>query len=186
MNGSGANVAGCGSCHGRCCREYRVQVNVADVRLLAAGTTLHPRQFLRLHDSGGPDGFHLNPGGNGMELHLLRNPTTGACVFLMELGPELARCGVYEHRPMVCRNFPTTLERGAVAVRTEVKCGPDAWNLATMDLCTYRQDLVRAVADRVAHSRAVKAWNDRIDGGSQTADVNELYDHVLTYAPEPA
>ena len=81
MNGSGANVAGCGSCFGRCCREYRVEVNVADVRVLAAGTSLHPREFLRLYDSGGTDGFHLSPGGNGMELHLLRNPSTGAWTY---------------------------------------------------------------------------------------------------------
>ncbi len=185
MNGSGANVAGCATCGGRCCREYRVEVMVRDVRILAAGTALHPSEFLWLRDSGGPNGFQLQPAGHGMELHLRRHEPTGACVFLMEMAAGVARCGVYADRPQVCRNFPATLERGVVGVRSSVKCGPDAWNLATMDLCTYRQDLVLAKAAWAEHWQLVQAWNGRINGESRTATEDELYDYVLTGVPGP-
>jgi hypothetical protein len=50
MNGSGANLAGCATCAGRCCREYRVQITAADVRTLAAGTALPPSDFVRLEE----------------------------------------------------------------------------------------------------------------------------------------
>jgi Fe-S-cluster containining protein len=185
VNGSGGNLAGCATCAGRCCREYRVEVVVRDVRILAEGTALHPREFLWLRDSGGANGFQMQPGGNGMELHLRRHQPTGACVFLMEMAPDIARCGVYAHRPMVCRNFPATLERGAVSVRSGTKCGPDAWNLATMDLCTYRKDLVLAKAAWAEHWQLLRAWNARITDESRTATEDELYDYVLNAVPEP-
>jgi len=186
VNGSGGNLAGCATCAGRCCREYRVEVMVRDVRILAEGTALHPREFLWLRDSGGPNGFQLLPGGNGVELHLRRHAPSGACVFLMEMAPGVARCGVYTHRPLVCRNFPAALERGSVGLRTNVKCGPDSWNLATMDLCAYRRDLSLAQAAQAEHHQLVKAWNTRIAEESRTATEDELYDYVLTAVPPGA
>jgi Fe-S-cluster containining protein len=183
MNGSGANIAGCATCAGRCCREYRVQVTVADVRTLAAGTALHPSDFVRLEECEPNRGFRLRPGGPCHELVLIRNPSTGACVLLMEIGPGIARCGVYPSRPLVCRNFPTMLRLGAVAVREEVKCGPGAWNLATMDVNTYRRDLTRSDAAWKEHWTLVNIWNRTIDTQSRQASPKGLFDFLLRQAP---
>ena len=50
MSGSGGNLAGCASCKGRCCRDYLVNVSVADVRKIVAVTGLRPTDFLYLKE----------------------------------------------------------------------------------------------------------------------------------------
>jgi Fe-S-cluster containining protein len=183
MNGSGGNVAGCSTCAGNCCRNYRVGVTARDVRKLAAGTMLHPIEFLRLMETDRKDreGFRLQPGGAGMDLYLIREAKTGACVFLMEIAPGKARCGVYAHRPLVCSNFPTALNRGAVDIRQDTVCGPNAWNLSAMDLPTYRRDLTRDRAAWAEHHRIVQAWNAKVDAVGQAQADKDLYDFLLEY-----
>ncbi|MDH6628271.1 Fe-S-cluster containining protein [Streptomyces sp. LBL] len=176
MNGSGANVAGCAGCTGQCCRDYKVGITVADVRRLAAGTALHPEEFLTLLED--DEGFRLRPGGPTLDLYLLREKKRG-CVFLMELAPGKARCGVYAHRPLVCSNFPTKLERGAVAIRQDTLCGPDSWNLAAMELTTYRRDLERNRVAWAEHLSLVEEWNAAVDAGKRARTPRELHDFVL-------
>jgi Fe-S-cluster containining protein len=183
MNGNGANLAGCNNCQGNCCRNYRVGVTVRDVRQLAAGTALHPVEFVRLMETDRKDraGFRLRPAGPGMDLYLVRRPGTGACVFLMELAPGKARCGVYAHRPLVCSNFPTWLSRGSVDIRQDTVCGPDAWNLSAMDLPTYRRDLTRDRAAWTEHHVIVQAWNAAVDEAGQAKTEKDLFDYLLGY-----
>jgi Fe-S-cluster containining protein len=158
---------------------------VADVRKLAAGTGLHPGDFLTLwNTSEGKDGFRLRPDGPATELNLVRNDITRGCVFLMEIGPDLARCGVYAHRPFVCRNFPTALTGGAVGIRPEVKCGPNSWNLATMDLATYRRDLKRSEAALAEHRKIMAVWNAAIQASGQERTPDDLYNFLLSDVPE--
>ena len=183
MNGSGENVAGCASCAGRCCREYRVAVTVADVRTLAAGTDLHPREFLTLRPVDSTrNGFRTRPRGPAHELNLVRRPANGGCVFLMEIAPGKARCGAYAHRPLVCRSYPTFLRAGAVAVRPDVKCGPGSWSLAAMDLPGYRRDLVHSQAAWTEHWKIVTAWNAALDAAAPDAAPADLYEFLLTGA----
>jgi Fe-S-cluster containining protein len=187
VNGSGANVAGCATCHGRCCREYRVEVNVADVRRLATGTTLRLSDFLVLRPcDGDKPGFRLRPGGPGNELNLVRRPRTGGCIFLLELSPTEARCGVYPFRPSVCSNFPTTLKAGVVSVRPEVTCGPNSWSLAAMDLPAYRQGLAGREADWIEHWRILEVWNKRVETVAMEASPEQLYDFLVNYSPAPS
>jgi Fe-S-cluster containining protein len=179
MNGSGANVAGCASCAGRCCRQYRVEVSVADVRALATGTGLHPGEFVRLwENTNGQLGFRLRPGGPGNALNLIRHED-GACVFLMEIAEGVARCGVYAHRPVVCRNFPTTMRRGVVVVRQDVLCPPGSWNLAAMDVPGYRRDLDRRGVDWAAHWEIVNAWNASVDATGTGRTPTDLYEFLV-------
>jgi Fe-S-cluster containining protein len=186
MNGSGANLAGCSTCAGNCCRHYRVGVNARDVRNLAAGTMLHPAEFIRLMEveRKNREGFRLQPGGAEMDLYLIRAAKTGACVFLMEIAPGKARCGVYAHRPLVCSNFPTALTRGAVDIRQDTVCGPNAWNLSAMDLPTYRRDLTRDQTAWAEHRQLVKAWNAQVDTGGRERTDKDLYDYLLEYPAE--
>lgn len=177
VNGSGVNVAGCAGCTGDCCRRYKVGVTAADVRRVAAGTALHPEEFVTLLED--DSGFRLRPDGPTFDLYLVRRPESGGCVFLMEIASGKARCGVYAHRPLVCSNFPTTLERGAVAIRQETVCGPDSWNLAAMELTTYRRDLERNRAAWAEHRRLVRTWNAAVDTDQRERTARELYEVLL-------
>jgi Fe-S-cluster containining protein len=187
VNGSGANVAGCATCKGRCCREYRVEITATDVRKLSAGTGLHPSEFITLVNTApGKNGFRLSPDGPPNELNLIRDDATRGCVFLMEIGPDLARCGVYAHRPLVCSNFPTALMGGSVAIRQEVKCGPNSWNLATMDLATYRRDLMRSEAAYIEHQRLIALWNTIVDSDGRERASAELFEFLINGPSIPA
>lgn len=178
MNGSGANVAGCAGCGGKCCRSYIVGVTVRDVRALADGTAMRPSDFLDLVDTA-KEGFHLRPGGPAKKLCLQRVSETGACVFLMEIAPGKARCGIYAHRPLVCSNFPASLQRGVVTIREDTVCGPGSWNLATMDLPTYRRDLTRDQSARAEHRQVMRAWNKVVDDSRWEATPEDLYEYLL-------
>ncbi|MEV0302119.1 YkgJ family cysteine cluster protein [Streptomyces prasinus] len=177
MNGTGVNVAGCATCTGDCCRRYKVGVTAADLRRVAAGTALHPEEFITLLKD--DTGFTLVPEGPTLDLYLVRRPETGGCVFLMELDSGKARCGVYAHRPLVCSNFPTTLERGAVGIRQDTVCGPDAWNLAAMELTTYRRDLERNREAWSEHRRLTRKWNEAVERSEREHSARELYDFLL-------
>src|SRR5262249_13641558 len=140
----------------------------------------HPRDFIKLTNAdAGDEGFRLRPAGPAVELQLVRNMSTGACVFLMEIAPDRGRCGVYVHRPKVCRNFPMTLRNGAVAIRDGVKCGSDMWNLAAMDLTGCRHNLVQGRADKVEHHHMMTTWNALVDAAGQERSVEELFEFVL-------
>jgi Fe-S-cluster containining protein len=185
MSGEGGNLAGCAGCAGQCCRKYRVGVTVRDVRVLAEGTALHPGDFIRLLDTE-KNGFRLKPGGPAKGLYMQRSSDKGGCVFLMEIASGKARCGVYAHRPLVCSNFPMSLQRGVVTPREDTLCGPGAWNLAAMDLPAYRRDLLRDRAAKAEHDQVVQAWNERVDTSGRDATPGELYDFLLTYRVEAA
>jgi Fe-S-cluster containining protein len=187
VNGGGANLAGCADCGGRCCREYNVQVTIADVRRLATGMAVHPREFVYLKEGkeGDNSDFRFRPGGPLYDLHLRHRPDTKGCVFLMEIAPGKARCGAYVHRPMVCATFPATLDQGSVGIRAKTLCGgPDSWNLATMDLVTYRRDITRNRAAWREHLDLVERWNARVDAGEPGLTHEDLYEYILTTGPE--
>lgn len=177
VNGSGVNVAGCAGCTGDCCRKYKVGVTTGDMRRLAEGTALHPEEFITLLED--DSGFRLEPDGPTLDLYLVRRKETGGCGFLMEIAPGKARCGVYAHRPLVCSNFPTTLERGAVGIRQDTVCGPDSWNLAAMELTTYRRDLESNREAWADHRRLARKWNAAVKAGEQERSPRELYDFLL-------
>ncbi|MDN3354213.1 YkgJ family cysteine cluster protein [Actinomadura sp. DC4] len=175
-----AASAGCAGCAGQCCRKYRVGVTVRDVQVLAEGTAMHPGDFLRLLDTD-KDGFRLKAGGPAKGLYMQHVGGKGSgCVFLMEIASGKARCGVYAHRPLVCSNFPLSLQRSVVTLREDTLCGPDSWNLAAMDLPAYRRDLLRDKDAKVEHRQAIETWNERVDASGREATPEELYDYLLT------
>jgi Fe-S-cluster containining protein len=180
---SGVKVAGCGDCGGKCCRTYKVGVTVRDVRVLAEGTAMRPGDFIRLMDTD-KDGFRLRPGGPAQKLYLQRSAADTGCVFLLEIAPGQARCGVYAHRPLVCSTFPLSLQRGVVTPRDNVACPPDSWNLAALDLPACRRELTKDDTARAEHKRIVKAWNELVDASGREWPPSELFDYLLNYPPE--
>ncbi|WP_369199221.1 YkgJ family cysteine cluster protein [Streptomyces sp. PU-14G] len=182
MSGSGANLAGCASCKGRCCREYTVNVTLADVRRLAAGMALHPREFVTLKEKEDGD-FRFRPGGPLYDLRLRHRPVTQGCVFLMEIAPGHARCGAYVHRPRVCANFPAALTGNTLSIRDNTLCGDsDSWNLTAMDLPALRANIMRNREAWGEHLRRAEQWNAWVDRGHRTLSEDAFYDFVL--APE--
>ncbi|WP_181860958.1 YkgJ family cysteine cluster protein [Streptomyces diacarni] len=180
MSGSGANLAGCASCKGRCCREYTVNVTLDDVRRLAAGMALHPREFVTLKEKEDGD-FRFRPGGPLYDLRLRHRPDTQGCVFLMEIAPGHARCGAYVHRPRVCANFPTSLTGNTLSIRENTLCGDsDSWNLTAMDLPALRANIMRNRAAWGEHLRRAEQWNARVDRGHRALSEDAFYDFVLT------
>lgn len=182
MSGSGANLAGCASCKGRCCREYTVNVTLADIRRLAAGMAVHPGEFVTLKEKDDGD-FRFRRDGPMYDLRLRHRPDTKGCVFLMEIAPGHARCGAYVHRPMVCATFPAALSRNTVSIRDSTLCGDsDSWNLTAMDLPGLRSNILRNRAAWAEHLRTADRWNAYVDAGHRTRTYDELYDFIL--APE--
>ena len=97
----------------------------------------------------------------------------------LEIAPGKARCGIYAHRPLVCSNFPASLQRGVVTIREDTVCGPGSWNLATMDLPTYRRDLTRDQSARAEHRQVMRAWNKVVDDSRWEATPEDLYEYLL-------
>ena len=98
----------------------------------------------------------------------------------MEIAPGKARCGAYVHRPMVCATFPAALDQGSVGIRAKTLCGgPDSWNLAAMDLVTYRRDITRNRAAWSEHLRIRREWNAMIDADTRPRTHDDLYAYIL-------
>lgn len=87
-------------CHacGRCCREFRIQVNPYEVLRLARHLGVSTTAFARDYLSDGP--------------YLARNEE-GACVFLSG-----RYCGVHADRPLVCRIYPLVRHLSATGQET--------------------------------------------------------------------
>lgn len=141
---------GCPTCTtARCCVVFDPELTGHDVlRLLALGleahdfTTLRPTRI----DQAGPDGL-LDEEGCAWDLRLARtgspelrptapDPRDDArrCGFLVTLGGA-SRCGVYTHRPMTCRTFPSARTSFGVIVATpEAICPPGAFAQERADL----------------------------------------------------
>ncbi|MEU7320804.1 YkgJ family cysteine cluster protein [Streptomyces griseoviridis] len=179
MSGPEANLAGCASCKGRCCREYTVNVTMADVRGLATGMALHPREFVALKEKDDGD-FRLTRGGPLFDIRLRHRPDSEGCVFLMEIAPGHARCGAYVHRPRVCANFPAGLTRNTVAVRDKTLCGDaDSWNLTAMNLPALRANILRNRAAWTEHLRMAERWNAHVDASHRSRSHDELFAFIL-------
>lgn len=190
MSGAGMNLAGCASCKGQCCRAYLVVVNATDVRKIVEATSLRPSDFIYLSERKDTEpGFRLRPGGRGHHLALQKKDGKGsACVFLVELAPSVARCGMYAHRPRVCSTFPAKLAKGVVDIRQDTTCGPNAWNVSAMDLPDYRRDLTSQRTDWQDHWRLVMKWNGEVDADGRARTPDDLFGYLLQprVAPETA
>lgn len=153
---------GCATCEGRCCREYLVPLTCLDVHRLARALALPPERFALLVPDDEPSSIRLTAGGPGFAIVLdKREPQRdrASCVFLMELADGTGRCGVYADRPRACRTFPTTLERGALALMPGIVCGPGSWDLSRMDVAAWRDAHSAAETEQKLHQAVVAAWN---------------------------
>ncbi len=158
------DCSGCETCHGRCCRELAVPVCGFDVVRLARAEQLPIDNFATLatEAESSRGSVHLHSGDETFYLKLQRRYARDggpACVFLMELEGDY-RCGVYGHRPQVCRTYPMQLHHGAVRVRPDAICGADAWNVAGLDLPGWRQAVTLFELEWTVYDIVLRRFND--------------------------
>ncbi|GMU53594.1 MAG: hypothetical protein AMXMBFR33_27400 [Candidatus Xenobia bacterium] len=107
---------------GECCRAYSVEITPSDIDRLAEHLNMTPSEFVEKHTS--PGRFSWNAGNRilaksdheqryaGQNPRLLPLKVVGhrdrSCIFLQETELGFWQCGVYTHRPEVCRRYPST------------------------------------------------------------------------------
>jgi len=161
-----SELSPCARCSEGCCREYLVTVTGLDVYRITRGLGLAPGQFVVAVPVGDRhvEGFRLAAGGERFQLALDKRrdgERAGWCVFWMPLGRAGAgRCGIYAHRPQVCRTYPATLVDGEVARRDDVLCPAGSWGpgsaLASPD---WRRRAERQFAEYELDAIVNHRWN---------------------------
>jgi len=148
---------GCASCRGACCRDVVVRVSMFDMWRISRAQRLPFGELVDpcLDETCGEGSLALDASGDRYLPVLQRNPRDdSACAYLMHVGDDIARCGIYAARPEICDAYPFEIVRGAIDLRSDVRCAPDAWNLATLDYRALRARHERFLTEWVAHARA--------------------------------
>ena len=153
---------GCASCRGACCRDVVVRVSMFDMWRISRALAL---PFCELvdpcsDDTCGDGSLALDASGDRY-LPVLRRAARddSACAFLMRVGDVTSRCGIYAARPEICDAYPFELVRGAIDLRSDVRCEPDAWNFATLDYRALRTRHERYLDEWDAHARATAVFS---------------------------
>jgi Fe-S-cluster containining protein len=187
---------GCSTCRtARCCVVFDPELTGADLaRLTELG--LHPDDIADLRPVhaalAGPDAIHLGDA-RTWDLRLRRtsapahpspDPTLDPrrCGFLVTLGEGRARCGVYAHRPLACRLFPSDLTRFGVMVLTpEAICPPDAFAQERADLPTLHTLHLIARAERFAFRHFLATFNRLPLAGPDPSRRARFFDALLAH-----
>jgi len=166
----------CSRCTEGCCREYTVTVTGLDVYRIARGLGLAPLQFAvvlpRVREY--VEGFRLGPGEERFQLALDKQHD-GWCVFWMPFGETAGRCGIYAHRPQVCRTYPATLIDGEVARRDDVLCPAGSWGPGSVLASeAWRRRAERQYAELELDAIVNRCWNDA-DAAPEPPDAVDAY-----------
>jgi Fe-S-cluster containining protein len=156
----------CATC-GRCCRSYVVPVCGHDIWQICRAQRLSPSAFLIAvaQPEPNPEGFRLERDGPTYYLVLdkqRRFAINERCVFLVRLAGGHERCGIYDHRPMVCRTYPMNLNYPVVSPRPDLLCPPDSWPDEVIARPTWLRNLVRQRMRYDLYSIVVARWNARV------------------------
>jgi uncharacterized protein len=96
-NGAKKPQYDCSNCPAYCCTYPQIPVTPADVRRLAKRFDLDPEQAERRFTKKASDGTRIMR-------HKVDHIFPSTCQFLDQ---DKRQCTVYEHRPKICREFPT-------------------------------------------------------------------------------
>lgn len=185
---------GCPTCTtARCCVVFDPELTGHDVlRLLSLGLDTQDFAVLRPTriDQAGPDGL-LDVDGCAWDLRLARTgsadlqPTavdprddSRRCGFLVTLGGA-SRCGVYTHRPMACRTFPSAMTSFGIIVATpEAICPPGAFAQERADLPALLAIHRIARLERDAFRAFAAHWNAQ---SPELRDPRRLIDTLVRF-----
>lgn len=176
----------CELCTGECCKAYYVSLSGYDVWTIATGLALAPEQFVEIaqeHEATAL-GFKLDATKMTFAMLLGKRPGPDGrqqCVFLMNVGNDIGRCGIYALRPSACRVFPARLRDNTVTFRENVVCPKGSWNVAGIDLPKWRTLLLRSRMERAIYASVVHRWNEHAEqtprGEMRTP--NEYYGYLM-------
>jgi Fe-S-cluster containining protein len=166
----------CGTC-GLCCRSYLVPLCGRDVWHISTRQRMAPEQFVFACEQNTPtaDGFYLDPTATSYLLALDKRGKLRAqnpCIFLLELQGGYSRCGIYAHRPVVCRDYPMRAVAGGVELRADVLCPPDSWSPATLRRPSWTAALQRRRMHFDIYSLVVARWNAHLTTGDSNTQAN--------------
>lgn len=175
----------CATC-GACCRSYIVPVSGYDIWLISSRQRVSPEQFLVACPQAEPglDGFHLDHESPAFGLALDKRgefEPTRPCVFLMQLGGEHARCGVYEHRPAVCRAYPMSIWKQQVRFMDNILCPPDSWSEGEVRRPSWRASMQRLYMHLDVYHEVVARWNARVARAPSNAEftLHEYFSYLM-------
>jgi Fe-S-cluster containining protein len=151
-----------------------------DVWLISTRQRLNPQEFVVTlpTTADAPSGFLLAPGGQYWSLALDkrgRYRMKHACVFLVELGNGQSRCGVYDHRPVVCQAYPMFLWAARVDQVENALCPPDAWPEEAR--ARWRASLQRERRHFDIYHEVVAHWNARVNCAG-TAEQFSIFEYL--------
>jgi Fe-S-cluster containining protein len=154
-----------------------------DVWRISRGLRLSPELFVLVHDQPQPadDGFLLEPDGWPQGLALDKQGSFDPkqpCVFLLELGGGQARCGIYEHRPAVCRTYPMALREAVTRLRDDALCPSGAWSAEEIGQLAWTRELRAYREHWNVYVAIVQRWNQRVQS---QAEGRFSFSHYLAY-----
>ena len=163
---------GCSGCTGLCCYDVVVHVTPFDVWRIVAAQALAPLQVVEPREATAGEivaeafGARIDDTPR-LFCSVLRKSSLepGACQFLMHLGDERKRCGIYPDRPRVCAVYPFVMRNGSVDLRGDARCETGDWNMARLDYALVRRQLAVYHAEWCACARIVEVWNLAVETG---------------------
>jgi Fe-S-cluster containining protein len=162
----------CDGCAAPCCRNYHVGIYAWDAWRIARALVVPMADFCVLDWLERADGdFRIlldtvaapaNRRHYTLALRKVADPDPRyrhRCVFLVSVGGR-GRCGVYEHRPIVCSLYPTTVNHGVIGVDGGGRyCPPGSWQVADLDLVLARRRWLEYRVQRELHEAVIDRWN---------------------------
>lgn len=175
----------CATC-GRCCHSYVVPVSGEDIWRISTALRLSPAAYLVAcpQKEPTPEGFRLQRDGPTYFLALDKRGPFGRhrpCVFLVRLGGGHERCGIYTHRPIVCRTYPMQFRGGVISERSASLCPPNSWPAAVVQRPAWREQYLQQRQSFDVHSLVVARWNARVAAGhpEQIFRMHEFSSYLL-------
>ena len=176
----------CSSCGKGCCTNYTVSILGYDAWVIGKHLLLPLESFLITFPAKEQNeyGFLLAPGGDRYEIALDKvgkyqkgNP----CIFWMPLFTDHGRCGIYPCRPLVCQTYPAYQQQEIVALRDDVYCPARSWNLAGMNVASFRGRLYRFRMERDLYAYTVRAWNRSVEGSPFQRNLSQFYAFLMNF-----
>ena len=171
----------CTGCTGACCLDVVVGITGYDAWRIARANGLPFDAFVTIASAepGVPGAFRLE--GDFAVLMLAKHASDArACAFLSEPRNGVRLCTTHPSRPRVCRSYPMARAGGELALRSDVVCGPRAWDLQHVTTDRWLRDLDQEASEWAEYERVVAAWNaSLLDGiAAYLSFVRIAYDEI--------
>jgi Fe-S-cluster containining protein len=133
-------------------------------------------------EEGRLDGFLLDATLPPLGLALDRHSGRGGeqpCVFLMRLGDGNDRCGIYDHRPDVCRAYPMSMWNRVVFQRRDPLCPPNSWPAAELARPSWREAITAQHFHFDIYCEVVACWNAQVTASAAPFQLEDYYSYLM-------